>query len=95
MDEPIALLQKVKGLQLLPIKNQETCCGFGGTFSVKMAEISGEMVKEKVEHLAEVEPDYLIGADVSCLINIGGRLRREGKNIKVMHIAEVLMQGEN
>ena len=60
-----------------------------------MAEISGEMVKEKVEHLAEVEPDYLIGADVSCLINIGGRLRREGKNIKVMHIAEVLMQGEN
>ncbi|MDY2795646.1 (Fe-S)-binding protein [[Pasteurella] aerogenes] len=95
VDEPIALLQKVKGLQLLPIKNQETCCGFGGTFSVKMAEISGEMVKEKVEHLAEVEPDYLIGADVSCLINIGGRLRREGKNIKVMHIAEVLMQGEN
>lgn len=93
-DEPIALLQNVKGLELLPIKNQETCCGFGGTFSVKMAEISGEMVKEKVEHINVEQPDYLIGADVSCLMNISGRLSREGKPIKVMHIAEVLMQGE-
>ena len=61
---------------------------------MKMAEISGEMVKEKVEHIEEVEPQYLIGADVSCLLNIGGRLQREGSKIKVMHIAEVLMQGE-
>ena len=94
VDEPIALLKGVKGLDLLPIHNQQTCCGFGGTFSVKMAEISGEMVKEKVEHIEEVEPQYLIGADVSCLLNIGGRLQREGSKIKVMHIAEVLMQGE-
>lgn len=49
------------------------------------------MVKEKARNITEVEPDYLIGADVSCLINIGGRLRREGSRIKVMHIAEVLM----
>ena len=49
------------------------------------------MVIEKAEHIKEVEPDYLIGADVSCLINIGGRLKREGSPIKVMHIAEVLM----
>ncbi|PJG85900.1 (Fe-S)-binding protein [Conservatibacter flavescens] len=94
VNEPITLLENVKGLQLLPIHNQQTCCGFGGTFSVKMAEISGEMVKEKVEHINEAEPEYLIGADVSCLINIGGRLHREGSKIKVMHIAEVLMQGE-
>ncbi|OOF68333.1 (Fe-S)-binding protein [Rodentibacter caecimuris] len=93
VNEPITLLNNVKGLELLPIANQQTCCGFGGTFSVKMAEISGEMVTEKAEHIVEVEPDYLIGADVSCLLNIGGRLSREGKNIKVMHIAEVLMQG--
>lgn len=58
-----------------------------------MAEISGEMVKEKVSNIDTDEPDYLIGADVSCLMNIGGRLSREGKEIKVMHIAEVLMQG--
>lgn len=95
VDEPLALLKKVKGLELLPIHNQQTCCGFGGTFSVKMAEISGEMVKEKVANIEEVEPDYLIGADVSCLMNIGGRLQREGSKIKVMHIAEVLMQGGN
>ena len=51
------------------------------------------MITEKVEHITETEPEYLIGADVSCLLNIGGRLSREGKNVKVMHIAEVLMQG--
>ena len=50
--------------------------------------------ERKVEHIEEVEPQYLIGADVSCLLNIGGRLQREGSKIKVMHIAEVLMQGE-
>ncbi len=91
-EEPLKLLRNVEGLELLPIHNQETCCGFGGTFSVKMAEISGEMVKEKSQHIMEVTPDYLIGADVSCLLNIGGRLHREGHhNVKVMHIAEVLM----
>jgi L-lactate dehydrogenase complex protein LldE len=56
-----------------------------------MAEISGEMVKEKVMHLMEARPDYLIGADASCLINIGGRLQREGHNVRVLHIADVLM----
>lgn len=91
VNEPLALLNEVEGLELLPIHNQTTCCGFGGTFSVKMAAISGEMVKEKVHNISDVQPDYLIGADVSCLINIGGRLHREGSPIKVLHIAEVLM----
>lgn len=90
-EEPLKLLSNVEGLELLPIKNQETCCGFGGTFSVKMSEISGEMVKEKVHHIAQVEPDYLIGADISCLINIAGRMTREGKPIQVLHIVDVLM----
>lgn len=90
-EEPLTLLKHVQGLELEPFEAQETCCGFGGTFSVKMAEISGEMVKEKVRHMMDVRPDYLIGADVSCLLNIGGRLHREGQPVKVMHIAEVLM----
>ncbi|OSN07565.1 hypothetical protein AU510_05680 [Lonsdalea britannica] len=89
--EPMTLLEHVQGLDIVPFPLAETCCGFGGTFSVKMAEISGEMVKEKVSHMMEANPDYLIGADVSCLINIGGRLHREGKSVKVMHIADVLM----
>lgn len=93
-EEPLKLLGNVEGLELLPIENQETCCGFGGTFSVKMSEISGEMVIEKVRHISEVEPDYLIGADISCLINIGGRISREGKPIKVMHIVDVLLSDE-
>ena len=90
-DEPIMLLRKVRDLELLPFQSEETCCGFGGTFSIKMAEISGEMVKEKVSHIMDVQPDYLIGADISCLLNIGGRIQREGHPIKIMHIAEVLM----
>lgn len=49
------------------------------------------MVKEKVSHIMDVKPDFLIGADASCLLNIGGRLSREGHPVKVMHIAEVLM----
>ncbi|HIF9178624.1 TPA: (Fe-S)-binding protein [Photobacterium damselae] len=90
-EEPLKLLANVEGLEMLPIENQETCCGFGGTFSVKMAEISGEMVKEKVRHIKAAEPDYLIGADISCLLNISGRIQREGQPIKVMHIVDVLM----
>lgn len=90
-EEPLTLLKNVRGLELLTFADQDTCCGFGGTFSVKMAEISGEMVKEKVLHLMDAKPEFLIGADVSCLLNIGGRLQREGQPVKVMHIAEVLM----
>lgn len=93
-EEPIKLLENVAGLELVPIENQETCCGFGGTFSIKMAEISGEMVKEKACNINAVAPDYLIGADVSCLINIAGRLSREGKQVKVLHIVDVLMSRE-
>ena len=90
-EEPLILLNNVEGLELLPIDNQETCCGFGGTFCVKMSEISGEMVTEKVQHISAVKPDFLIGADISCLLNIGGRISREGQPIKVMHIVDVLM----
>jgi len=56
-----------------------------------MSEISGALVKEKVSDMMTVNPDYLIGADSSCLMNIGGRMAREGRPVKVMHIAEVLM----
>ncbi|RIY32940.1 hypothetical protein CKF54_03830 [Psittacicella hinzii] len=96
VEEPIKLLKAVKGLELLDFENSETCCGFGGTFSVKMAEVSGEMVTEKVEHILAVQPDYVIGADSSCLINIGGRLSREKQldKVKVLHIVDVLVTDE-
>jgi L-lactate dehydrogenase complex protein LldE len=89
-DAPIKLLKKVKGLQFTELPGKEQCCGFGGTFAVKMAQISEQMVDEKVRHVEETEALYLIGSDAACLMNIGGRIEREGKPIKVMHIAEVL-----
>lgn len=90
-EEPLALLKHVRDLELIPFKGQDICCGFGGTFAVKMAEISGALVSEKAQNMLDVHPDYLIGADSSCLLNIGGRLHRLGAKVRVMHIAEVLM----
>lgn len=87
---PITLLQNVEGLNYVELPGKDRCCGFGGTFSVKMGNISGQMVDEKVCNVEETEADILIGADAGCLINIGGRIGRTGKPIKVMHIAEVL-----
>lgn len=87
---PMLLLSNVKGLKFTELPGKEQCCGFGGTFAVKMAQISEQMVDEKVRHVEETGAEYLIGADVACLMNIGGRIDRVGKPIKVMHIAEVL-----
>jgi L-lactate dehydrogenase complex protein LldE len=89
-EPPITLLKNVKGLHLTDLPGKEQCCGFGGTFSVKMAQISEQMVDEKVRHVEETGAEYLIGADAGCLMNIGGRIGRQGKPIKVLHIAEVL-----
>jgi L-lactate dehydrogenase complex protein LldE len=89
-EAPMVLLKNVKGLKVTELPGKEQCCGFGGTFSVKMAQISEQMVDEKVCHVEETGADYLIGADAGCLMNIGGRIDRRGKPIKVLHIAEVL-----
>lgn len=89
-DAPMKLLHNVKGLEYTELPDKHICCGFGGTFSVKMAEISEQMVDEKVQHVEETKADFLIGADGGCLMNIGGRIGRKGIPIKVMHIAEVL-----
>lgn len=87
---PMILLSNVKGLEFTELPGKEQCCGFGGTFSVKMAQISEQMVDEKVRHVEETGAEYLIGADAGCLMNIGGRIERQGKPIKVLHIAEIL-----
>ncbi|PWU68727.1 (Fe-S)-binding protein [Gracilibacillus dipsosauri] len=89
-EAPFKLLSNVKGLKLVDLPNRQDCCGFGGTFSVKMSNISEQMVDEKVSHIQETEADLLLGADGSCLMNIGGRLTRKGIPVKVKHIAEIL-----
>lgn len=89
-EQPKTLLANVKGVELVALPMEEDCCGFGGTFSVKNPVISQEMVSEKSRHVAETEAEYLVGADMGCLMNIGGRMRREGKNVKIIHITEIL-----
>jgi L-lactate dehydrogenase complex protein LldE len=90
-EPPYQLLRNVKGLELVPFEGQDKCCGFGGTFSVRMADLSAAMVTEKVRHIADAGVDYLIGADSACLMNIEGRIRRENLNIRVLHVVEALM----
>ncbi|MEG0471730.1 MAG: (Fe-S)-binding protein [Solibacillus sp.] len=87
---PMTLLKNVDGLEIIELPLKENCCGFGGTFSVKMGRISEQMVDEKVASVQQTNAHYLIGADGGCLLNIGGRIERQNLEVKTMHIAEVL-----
>lgn len=89
-EAPFRLLRNVEGLELLPLANNYDCCGFGGTFAVKMAAISEQMVDEKVRHIEASTADVLIAADNGCMMNIKGRIDRKGKPIQVKHIAQIL-----
>ncbi|WP_213525525.1 (Fe-S)-binding protein [Paenibacillus sp. J31TS4] len=91
--EPMDLLANVRGLELVPLPYAEDCCGFGGTFAVKMAPISGAMVSEKVDHVIETEAEVLVGLDMACLMNIAGHLRYRDEPVRVMHLAELLYEG--
>lgn len=92
-NEPLALMKQVKGLELVPLPFAEDCCGFGGTFAVKMADISGAMVTEKTDHVLETEAEVLVGLDMACLMNIAGNLRYRNEPVRVMHLAELLYEG--
>ncbi|MFC0234250.1 (Fe-S)-binding protein [Vagococcus entomophilus] len=92
-ETPFILLDHVKDLEMIPIPHIENCCGFGGTFSVKEPVISNQMVTEKMNDIIDTGAEVLISADMACLMNIGGKFNREGKRIKIMHIAEVLNHG--
>lgn len=92
-EQPKILLRSVKELEFIELPFAFDCCGFGGTFSMKMKDISAEIVDEKVDHIIETGAEVLVGSDLTCLMNIGGRLSRRGSSIKVMHLAQVLDQG--
>ncbi|WP_334073378.1 MULTISPECIES: (Fe-S)-binding protein [Paenibacillus] len=92
-NEPMELLSHVKDLEFVPLPFAEDCCGFGGTFAVKMPDISGAMVTEKVDHLKETEAEVLVGLDMACLMNIAGHLRYRNEPVRVMHLAELLYEG--
>ena len=89
-EQPRRLLSVVDGLDLVEMRDAEVCCGFGGTFCVKYPGISGRMVSEKVENIAAAGADAVFAGDIGCLLNIAGRLGREGRSVRVFHVAEVL-----
>ncbi|MGA7328696.1 MAG: (Fe-S)-binding protein [Rhodomicrobium sp.] len=88
--QPRKLLKSLDGISLVEMSDREVCCGFGGTFSVKYPDISNAMVSQKVARAVETKAEVLTGADLGCLMNIAGKLSREGKPMEVRHIAEIL-----
>ncbi|TPG53502.1 (Fe-S)-binding protein [Roseomonas nepalensis] len=94
--QPRALLAKVPGLIVKELAEPELCCGFGGTFCVKYPEISTRMVTDKAADIRGTGADTLLAGDLGCLLNMAGRLKREGSPVRVRHVAEVLagMTGE-
>jgi L-lactate dehydrogenase complex protein LldE len=94
LEEPRELLRSVEGLELLDWENEELCCGFGGTFAVKMPDVSTAMADEKIEALEKSGADTLISGDSSCLMHLSGRLKRTGHDTRVYHLAQILDSGD-
>ena len=89
-ERPLELLRNVEGLELVDLPNSEECCGFGGTFSVKMSEVSSAMVSDKVRHIKETNAEYVTAGDSSCLMNIAGAMSRQHSGVRALHMAEIL-----
>lgn len=89
-DQPRKLLASVRGLELVEMTDADVCCGFGGTFAVKYGEISDAIVTRKVGHVVSSGAPLLLAGDLGCLMNMAGKLSREGKHIEIRHVAEVL-----
>jgi L-lactate dehydrogenase complex protein LldE len=88
--QPRALLRTVDGLKLTEMRDADVCCGFGGTFCVKYPDISNAIVAKKAANIAATGADLLLAGDLGCLMNMAGKLQREGRDIEVRHVAEVL-----
>ena len=88
--QPRRLLGTVDGLTVVEMAEPELCCGFGGTFCVKYPEISARMVSDKTQDISATGADLLLSGDLGCLLNMAGRLSREGSTVAVRHVAEVL-----
>lgn len=94
--QPRRLLASIEGLELVEMADSEVCCGFGGTFAVKYGDISNAIVETKTEAVAATKAHTVLAGDLGCLMNIAGKLSRDGKPIEARHVAEVLagMTGE-
>jgi L-lactate dehydrogenase complex protein LldE len=87
------LLSKVKGIELVEMKEREICCGFGGVFSVKHEAISTAMAQQKIENALETEAEYIVSTDLSCLMHLEGYINKNKLPIKVIHIVDILASG--
>jgi len=88
--EPRSLIKHVRGAEFVELDNADACCGFGGTFSVKYPEISVAILDQKIEAIERAGVQAVVSGDASCLMQIGGRLSRNGSKVRAMHLAELL-----
>jgi L-lactate dehydrogenase complex protein LldE len=93
-DRPYKLLAKVRGLDLAHLSNVDRSCGFGGTFSIKNAEVSSAMLAAKLQDVVSTEAEYCTALDNSCLMHLGGALHRQYAGMKIIHLAQILANTE-
>jgi L-lactate dehydrogenase complex protein LldE len=93
-DGPMSLLRAVKGIDLVQIGNMEQCCGFGGTFAVKNADVSSAMLAEKTTAVLNTGAEACTACDNSCLMHIQGALHRQRTGVRTVHLAEILAGAE-
>ena len=89
-DRQLNLLQSVEGISVAPLPQADQCCGFGGTFSMKNADVSTVMLEDKAANITATGADLCSGGDASCLMHIGGGLSRQGSSVSTLHFAEIL-----
>jgi len=92
-DEARILLRNVKGLELIEMQDSDTCCGFGGTFSVKHEAISSAMAEQKVQNALKTEAEYIVSTDSSCLMHQEGYIKKHKHEMNIIHIIDILASG--
>ncbi len=93
--EAKTLLNSVKGLELIALQEEETCCGFGGAFTVTYPEVSRSMMENKVQDIVASGADTVVTCEPGCLMNVAGGLQKAGSKIRAMHIVDVLASKED
>lgn len=91
---PRALLEHVRGAELVELNGADECCGFGGLFAIKLSDISGAMLQRKLDAIQAANVQTVVGCDVSCLLHLGGGLHRRGAQTRTKHLAEILDAAE-
>jgi L-lactate dehydrogenase complex protein LldE len=93
-EAPLELLRAVRGIDLVELGEAKECCGFGGTFAVKNADTSAAMLADKIRHVLDTEAEICTAGDNSCLMHIGGGLKRQRAGVETLHLAQILASTE-